>query len=160
MNRPRVYLLPVILLWLLTSLPAGAAGEIPAPGSRDKCPVCGMFVAKYPDWTAALRFRNGTVVHFDGCKDLFAYYLNLRRYNPAMGPDSVAEIRVKDYYGLRQIDGRQAFYVIGSDVYGPMGKELIPFEKGGDAGGFLADHKGKRVVRFNEITPALLKMLE
>ena len=25
-----------------------------------KCPVCGMFVAKYPDWTSTIRFKDGT----------------------------------------------------------------------------------------------------
>jgi nitrous oxide reductase accessory protein NosL len=130
------------------------------PGAKDKCPVCGMFVAKYPDWAAVVRFRDGTIAWFDGCKDLFSYYLNLGKFNPAQSPDSIRAIQVKDYYGLKSIDGRKAFYVPGSDVYGPMGKELIPFEKEADAKEFLHDHKGKRVLRFNEITPAIMKALE
>lgn len=152
--------LPLMLLVLLTSLPAGAAGQIPSPGGKDKCPVCGMFVAKYPDWTAAVRFRDATVLYFDGCKDLFTCYLNAGKYIPAKSRDAISEIQVKDYYGLKQIDGRKAFYVIGSNVYGPMGKELVPFEKASDADGFMHDHKGKRVLRFNQITPDVLKTLE
>lgn len=153
-------IVPIMLFWLLTCLPAGAADQMRPPGGKDKCPVCGMFVAKYPDWSAAIRFKDGTFRYFDGCKDLFTYYRNIGKYDPAKLPDAITAVIVKDYYSLKQIDGRKAFYVIGSNVYGPMGKELVPFEKGGDAGEFLRDHKGKRVVRFNEITPALLKMLE
>jgi len=72
----------------------------------------------------------------------------------------ITAIQVKDYYSLKSVDGRTAFYVIGSDVYGPMGKELVPFEKQMDAQSFLRDHKGKKVLRFNEITPVVLKSLE
>ncbi|MGQ9653410.1 MAG: nitrous oxide reductase accessory protein NosL, partial [Thermodesulfobacteriota bacterium] len=36
------------------------------PGPKDKCPVCGMFVAKYPDWTAQVLFKDGRSVFFDG----------------------------------------------------------------------------------------------
>ena len=67
---------------------------------------------------------------------------------------------MKDYYSLAFIDGRQAFYVIGSNVRGPMGKELVPFAGRADADGFLHDHQGKKVLRFGEITPATLKELE
>jgi nitrous oxide reductase accessory protein NosL len=41
-----------------------------------------------------------------------------------------------------------------------MGKELVPFGTRADADGFLRDHRGKRILRFGEITPATLKELE
>ena len=50
------------------------------------------------------------------------------------------------------IDGTKAFYVINSDVYGPMGEELIPFLTKEDAQTFLMDHKAKKIVIFSEIT--------
>jgi nitrous oxide reductase accessory protein NosL len=34
-----------------------------------------------------------------------------------------------------------AYYVLGSDIYGPMGRELIPFEKEADAKEFIKDHQ-------------------
>ena len=46
------------LLLIAADLQAGEA--LPKPGPKDKCPVCGMFVAKYPDWTAAVRFRTAS----------------------------------------------------------------------------------------------------
>ena len=61
---------------------------------------------------------------------------------------------------MSHVDGRTAFYVLGSDVYGPMGKELIPFAGEVEAREFLKDHGARRVLRFNEITPAVLKELD
>ena len=146
---------------LLIALPSGAEGPAVAkPSPKDKCPVCGMFVAKYPDWLATLVFKDGTFRYFDGPKDLFKFLLDLKQYAPGRGQSDVDRFFVNDYYAVRQIDGREAFYVLGSDVYGPMGKELIPFEKETDARGFLKDHGGRSILRYHEVTSAVLKQLD
>lgn len=146
-------------LWLLPSSIL-AAPMPPAPGHLDKCPVCGMFITKYPSWTAALSFSDGTHAYFDGAKDLFVYLNNLPRYAKGRTSAMVAGIWVKDYYSLRMIDAKSSWYVIGSTVYGPMGHELIPFVKQADAQEFMKDYDGKRIIRYPEITPTLLKTLE
>jgi len=154
-------MISVLLLLLFTSLPSLAADHAaPAQAAKEKCPVCGMFVSKYPDWAGTIQFNDGSHAAFDGPKDLFTYYLDLRKYNPGKSRSAITAIRVKDYYSLSIIDGRSAYYVIGSDVYGPMGRELVPFAKLTDARGFMNDHRGKRVVRIDEITQAILKSLE
>lgn len=143
------------------SFPSMVEGQDPLkPSKRDKCPVCGMFVAKYPDWTAVMLFRDKPPVFFDGAKDLFKYYSNPKQYDQSRKISEVTGIRVMDYYSLSHVEGREAFYVVGSDVYGPMGRELIPFGKRSDAEEFLRDHKGTRILRFNEVTQALLKELD
>ena len=38
-----------------------------------------------------------------------------------------------DYYSLKLSDGLKAYYVFGSNVYGPMGKELVPFKEEAEA---------------------------
>lgn len=156
-HKPLQYAL--LLIFACAVINAEGAG-VPAPAAKDKCPVCGMFVSKYPAWLGAVSFKNAPPAYFDGPKDLFTYLLNLKKYAPARTQTMITAIQVKDYYSLKPIDGRAAFYVIGSDVYGPMGKELVSFEKQPDAQAFLRDHKGKSVLRFNEITPVLLKSLE
>ena len=146
---------------LLSALSVFAVQNAPAPVPKDaKCPVCGMSVAKYPDWNAYILYKDGTKVYFDGPKDLFKYYLNPQRYDPARKRTGISFPGVKDYYSLTVIDGRQAYFVVGSNVLGPMGKELIPFAKKGDAEGFAMDHQGRKLVRFQQITPALLDTLE
>ena len=129
-------------------------------GPKDKCPVCGMFVAKYPDFAAQIQFRDGSTFHFDGAKDMFKYYLNLSRYAPGKKPADISTVLVTSYYDLTMVDGASAYYVIGSDVFGPMGRELIPFVKESEARDFLKDHKGKKILRFRDVTPADLRSLD
>jgi copper chaperone NosL len=119
-----------------------------------------MFVAKYPDFVARIAFKNGSFVFFDGAKDMFKYYFNLSKYNPKDRRTDIGSIYVTDYYGLSYIDGLKAYYVQGSDVYGPMGRELIPFEKEGEAKEFMKDHKGKVILRFQEISGSTIKGLD
>jgi len=156
----RIFIVALIYT-LLNAISAPAAEKVPpAPSPKAKCPVCGMFVAKYPYWTSSLTFKNSSIFYFDGPKDLFKYYLNPGRYGSTGKQADVAAIHVKDYYSLAFIDGRLAYFVIGSDVAGPMGRELVPFARKEDAEGFLKDHGGGKIVRFSEITAALLKTLE
>lgn len=153
-------LFAVIAGFWLQGLTALAAPVTPVPGPKDKCPVCGMFVHKYPAWTTVISFNDGSRAWFDGTKDLFSYLNNLPRFAPGKTATMVATIQVRDYYSLKLIDARTAFYVIGSNVYGPMGHELIPLARQDEAQEFLKDHAGRRIVRYHEITPALLKTLE
>lgn len=132
----------------------------PAPGARDLCPVCGMVVAKYPNWIATVVWRNGQVQHFDGAKDMFKYLFDLPRYAPGRRREDIVAIAVTEYYDLRRIDARQAFYVIGSDVLGPMGHELIPLASRADAEEYLRDHKGRRILRFDEVARELPAALD
>ena len=90
---------------------------------------------------------------------LYCHFHLLSRYPVADFP-AVADIYVTDYYTLKLVDGRQAYYVEGSDVYGPMGRELIPFKDEKAAREFMKDHKGKLLLKFSEITPAVIKTLD
>ena len=155
----KVIRIAVFLLLLNLALPA-FAGAPASPGPKDKCLVCGMFVAKYPDWAAVIEYTNGRVVWFDGAKDLLKGLLAPGKYGLPKSSSEIKSIWVKDYYSLTLVDGRSARYVIGSDILGPMGKELIPFAKATDAKGFQKDHLGEKVLRFDELTAEVLKKLE
>jgi len=130
------------------------------PSPKDKCPVCGMFVAKYPDFLTQIVFKDGSALFFDGAKDMLKCYLNLKKYHPSKAPSDIDSIYVNDYYGLIPVDGFKAFYVVGSNVYGPMGRELIPFEKEADAKEFMKDHKGQSILKFADVTTGILKKLD
>lgn len=140
---------------LIFALVLGVEGAVFAadprpPSAEDRCAVCGMFVAKYPNWVARVVFADGAQVFFDGPKDLFRYMLNLEDY----GADKreISEIIVTDYYSTEMIDAREAFFVTGSDVMGPMGPELVPIAKESHAKTFVIDHGGESILRFGEIT--------
>ena len=155
-------LLSFVLTLTLTLFSSGWAGERKPikPSPKDKCPVCGMFVVKYPDFLAEIIYKDGTYAIFDGAKDMFKYFFNLRKYHPSQKTENIDSIYVTDYYQLTWIDGYKAIYVSGSDIYGPMGKEPIPFAKEADAQEFKKDHKGKSLLKFEEITPEIIKTLD
>jgi nitrous oxide reductase accessory protein NosL len=151
----------ILLLILLLAPGLEAAGNsAPKPGARDKCPVCGMLVAGFANWASTIVFKDGSHIFFDGPKDMFKYLLDLKRYNSSKQPGDIEAIFVTDYYKVVSIDGRKAWYVVGSDVLGPMGDEIVPMEKESDARAFMKDHKGKKILTFQEVTPDIIKGLD
>ncbi len=116
-----------------------------------KCPVCGMFVAKHPRWATMAVTKDGKKLYFDGVKDMMKYYF--------AHPD-LKRLYVSDYYTLEAVDAKKAYYVLGSDVMGPMGKELVPFKNRSEAEDFAKDHKGEKVLAFEEITKEVINELE
>lgn len=150
-----------VVVWLFLMAVVSSAGEAgPVISPTDKCPVCGMFVAKYPDFVARLVFKDGSYAFFDGVKDMLKYYFEPSKYTGGKPPAEVAAVAVTDYYSLTLIDGLAAYYVVGSDVYGPMGKELIPFKDEDAAKEFLKDHAGKAILSFKDIRPETLVGLD
>ena len=121
-------------------------------GPKDKCPVCGMFVTKYPDFAAQIQFRDGSTFHFDGAKDMFKFLHDLAKYAPGHRKEDIAGIYVTDFYNLERIDARKAIFVTGSDVLGPMGHELVPLASQADADDFLKEHKGRKILPFDRVS--------
>ncbi len=122
-----------------------------------KCPVCGMFVHKYPKWAALMEIE-GKNYYFDGVKDMLKFYF----YDADFKYDrsKISKVLVRDYYTLESIDARDAFYVTGSNIYGPMGNEFIPFKTKKEAMTFLNDHKGEKIVKFKDITFEMVENLD
>ena len=116
-----------------------------------KCPVCGMFVAKYPKWVA--RIQGSHTHYFDGVKDMmkFIFTNNIKT--------DLVKIDVTDYYTIEGIKATTAFYVVGSNVYGPMGNELIAFSNIKKAKKFAKNHGGK-IYKFHQITKELVFSLD
>jgi len=137
-----------------------AVVDLPPPAPMDTCPVCGMFVAKYPEWIATIAFKDGHADHFDGAKDFFKYLLDMPKYAGGRVRTDIIGMGVTDYYDVKRIDAAQAVYVIGSDVLGPMGHELVPHANADDAQAFMKDHQGKRVLRFDTVTQTALVNLD
>ncbi|WP_273068622.1 nitrous oxide reductase accessory protein NosL [Thioclava marina] len=134
--------------------------DLPKPGPKDTCPVCGMFVAKYPEWVATVLYADGHADHFDGSKDFFKYLHDMEKYAQGRTADQITGMGVTEYYSLKMIEAHGAIYAIGSDVLGPMGHELIPLMNEADASDFLKDHKGKRTLAFDEVKDDLLTRLD
>jgi len=154
------HFIAILLLACWAALAAAQQPLIPKPGPKDLCPVCGMLVAKYPNWIAVALYRDKHAHYFDGAKDMFKYLQSYAKYAPGHRKEDLAGLYVTEFYGLSKIDARRAFYVIGSDVLGPMGHEFVPLETRADAEEFLKDHKGRRIISFEQVTPDLVAKVD
>ncbi|WP_444455127.1 nitrous oxide reductase accessory protein NosL [Rhodobacter capsulatus] len=134
--------------------------DLPKPGPRDTCAVCGMFVARYPEWVATVVFADGTTFYFDGPKDFFKFLEDVPKYAAGRSRDQIATMGVTDYYGVRQVAAAEALFAVGSDVLGPMGHEFVPLATEADAADFMKDHAGKHLFRFAEIPAGLPAKLD
>ncbi len=138
---------------VLFSIPVMAT-DFKKPGPGDRCPVCGMKAAMYLKWTAEIIFKDGSYVAFDGPKDMFRFYFHPEKYSKHQRAD-IEDIYVTEYYTTRAINAKEpdVYFIIGSDVYGPMGVELVPVKGKAQAETFMKDHNGKKMVHFNEVSP-------
>ena len=160
MKSLRISLLAATLALLASIAVAVEPRKTPAPGPKERCPVCGMFVAMDKDWIAAIVFKDGAAVFFDGPKDLFRYSLEPGKYTKGRKPSDVQSVYVTEYYSARLTRAEGLFYVVGSDVLGPMGRELVPVDGEAQAKTFLTDHKGKTILRFKDVTRDELAKLD
>ncbi len=153
--QKKILLLALVLLIDAVILQgAVSAKDFSPPTPKDKCPVCGMFVHKYTKWVAEIVFKDGSYTVFDGCKDMFKYYFNMEKYTKKKSRNDIAGIYVTEYYTLKIEKATDVLFIIGSNVLGPMGHELIPV-KGEDAAKiFLIGHLGNKAFRFDEISAA------
>jgi len=155
MNSRQPILAAVLASCLLVAAWGSAADAPPTPGPRDRCAICGMFVAKHPSWVATIVYVDGSARHFDGPKDLFRF-----RARDDAETDRETGIWVTDYYTTRPLKARDAVFVRGSDVLGPMGAELVPLASPELAESFRADHGGDPPLTFDDIDADLLEALE
>jgi nitrous oxide reductase accessory protein NosL len=146
----------LFLLVILIAGPAhllGGEGIAVKPGPKDKCPVCGMFVSGYPNWIAEIIFKDGTYAIFDGPKDMFKYYFNVSTYTKGKTKNDISALFITEYYTTKIVSARDVHFILGSDVMGPMGNELVPVLGKEVAEQFAKDHKGTKMLTFDEITP-------
>lgn len=131
---------------------------------KERCPVCGMYVSKYPQWITQLIYKHKNHEHkfsFAGVKDMMKFYLNPKKWGDfPVSIKQIKEVKVTDYNSQKPIDGKKAFYVLGSNVFGPMKKELIPFKSFEEAETFKKENKGTKIVKLDEILEVALYKLD
>ncbi len=126
--------------------------------SDQTCPVCGMYPARYPKWHTQIIFHDGQSVAFDGSKDMFRFFLNPSAFAPQRTREDIAAVLVRDFNSGTWIDGQQAYFIVASNEFGPMGMEIIPFADRKDAQSFIDVHGGQ-FARFMEINGQTLETL-
>lgn len=122
-----------------------------------KCPVCGMFVYKYPKWAAMIE-HGGKKYYFDGVKDMMKYYIFDGDF--PYSRHTITQMVVVDYYTLEPLDAVNATYVYDSDITGPMGREFVAFDSPQKAKQFHDEHHGNGVLSFKQITAQKVMALD
>ncbi|WP_068639284.1 nitrous oxide reductase accessory protein NosL [Thauera butanivorans] len=133
-----------------------AARPVPADA---RCPVCGMYPARFPNWAAQIIFSDGSVHFFDSPVDLFAFLDEPARFDAEHTAEDAAALYVADHLSGGWLDARKAVFVIGSGVRGPMrGPDLPAFAEAAAAQAFIAEHGG-RALAFDEIDRSTVRDL-
>ena len=145
-----VALVPAVYAAETVTLPNGAKLDLSM-----KCPVCNMEARSSTLGPAAVVLKDGKVVGFDTTGDMFRYLLDPKKYG--FDPAALQQVYVTQYETQNFIDAKQALYVVGSDVKGSMGPEVVPFATRGDAEKFMSAHHGKKVVSYGEVELSDLK---
>lgn len=134
-----------------------AARAVP-PEAR--CPVCGMYPARYPRWAAQVIYRDGDAHFFDSPLSYFLFLQAVERHARGRSGADIAARYVSDHGEGGWIDPAGAHFVHGSDATGPMRAGNLPaFARREAAEAFAARHGG-RVIVAAEVDAALLRTLD
>lgn len=172
------WIVAILAAAVITVLPLNSQAEeflqLPDGSKVDlaqKCPVCGMEVGGKNQQgvtltfkegrvvgfhgVAAAVFKDGHVVGFDGARCLFVYNSVPQKYN--VNVSDIAHQYVTDFVTKKMIELPNAFLVLGSEVKGLMGYELVPFSNREEAGKFASENEGKWIVQLHEVARAVPK---
>lgn len=139
-----------------SGLPLQAARPVPADV---RCPVCGMYPARSPDWAAQVIFANGDAQFFDSPLSLFMYLGDVARYSPGRSADEIVAHYVTDVPSRSWVDARSAFYVTGSTAKGPMRAGNLPAFASQDAARQFAAQRGGKVLAYADVDTGLVAQL-
>jgi nitrous oxide reductase accessory protein NosL len=136
---------------------ASISSKFPKPGKKDRCPVCGMFVYRYPKWMAGFVFGDGKR-YFHCCPKCMLHNLNnISKYQRGESREKLALIWVTEYYTTKKMDAHDVLFVVGTNLVGPMGLDLIPVNKMKAANNLKQDYEGDLVLRLDQITPKIIE---
>ena len=147
----RTFVLSALVLPLVGALSCGEAAPS-ALAQSDRCAHCGMRIAADSPFRTGATSASGGASSFDTPKCLF-------RWLQSSAGSGARDIWALDYYRRERRDATTLFLVLGSDVLGPMGHDLVPVEGRERADRFSSEHHGTRVLAFSEITPAIVDPL-
>ena len=160
----------------------GDDGDVPDPVSLDQddqCEVCGMVIPNHPGPTTEIFYADETPsghpnpARFDSTWEAFQY--DFERQNQGWtrqvfyvtdysaveyelttdGGDTLISTHVaaSDF-----VDAERVTFVVGSEVKGAMGRDLIGFSERSDAESFQAEHGGS-LVAFDDVTEGTIAEL-
>ncbi|MFP5383791.1 MAG: nitrous oxide reductase accessory protein NosL [Gammaproteobacteria bacterium] len=136
------------------SAQATATVEPRAVPATARCPVCGMYPARYGQWAAQLHFAGGQVHYFDSPVEFLTFQRDIARYGKGLRTGDIVAGYVTDYSGGGWVAAVDATYVRGSRVRGPMGEDAFPAFATRDAAAALVAAQGGELLSYAELVAA------
>lgn len=125
--------------------------------ATDHCPICGMFPARMPHCAAGLRLTDGRTFYFCSNRCLLSAWRYPHRH---LGADArIDRMVVLDYFSGKPLDGLNAWWIVGSDVIGPMGPALVTLGSEQDVEAFQRRHGGTQVFKPDQIDASLWRKI-
>ncbi len=159
----------IISIFLVTSL--GIASSILPPQvpkiykmdytKETRCLVRNFKVYKDPKWVSKIELQNGKKLFFSSPKSMIEFYHRPGKWHGigVKSENDFKDIIVTDYVTMKLIDAKEAFYVYGSRAISPAGDDLVAIQGEQNAKDFAKMYSGKRVFKFNQISPALIRLI-
>lgn len=132
---------------LASGLIAAALAGASACKKEARCKNCGMRIDPASPWRAELVSADGTITTFDTPRCALQSWRS--------GKTQAKSLRVQDYYDRQSRDGNDVRFVLGGDVVGPMGPDLVPVDPA-RVSKFIQDHGAERALRLDEVTLEVL----
>jgi len=126
-------------------------GEIVEPTSENRCLVCGMYPARFPKHRAQVSMADGSHQHFCSNQCLVHFMADQKKYLKI--PEKVKSIWVTVYPDGGYEYAMGLYYLVGSNIMGPMGKEALPYRLKSDADSAAEEHGGS-VIHFRALNPS------
>lgn len=125
------------------------------------CLVRNLKVHKDPRWVSKIELTNGKKIFFSSPKSMIEFYQIPGKWFDVgvKSEDDFKLMLVTDFDTLKPIDAKGAFYVYGANETSPAGDDLVPFATFEAAKSFASKHNGKRVLAFNQVSNALIRLL-
>ena len=170
MNRR---LLPLLLAALVLGQAPAAVAQSAAAGAASskidlspqyvqrsaRCPVCGMYPYRTPQWTAQIVFNDQSASSFDSPVDMFRFLGTMALFDKQHKAADVGAIWVADYGTKAWVDAKKAFFVHGSKALGPMNDPNLPAFATREAADTHVRDQGGKVLGYADITRELIKGL-
>lgn len=126
-----------------------------------RCIVRKFKVYEDPKWVAKIELVNGKKLFFSSPKSMIEFYHRPGKWYE-IGVKSEKDFKniiVTDYLTMKPIDAKKAFYIYGTNITSPAGDDLVSIGNESDARKFAKQHYGKRVLRFDQISSALIRLI-
>ena len=126
-----------------------------------KCVVRNFKVYKDPKWVSKIELKNGKKLFFSSPKSMIEFYHRPGKWFDigVKSEDDFKDILVTDFATLKPIKAKGAFYVYGANITSPAGDDLTPFATYEAAENYSKKHNGMRIMNFNDISDALIRLL-